>query len=125
MDASEIELLYSATASPMDPAGSNSINTTSDNLPGIFKTNFWEKTKSRVSLPGSNKKKTLGGQGYAPLYPSVLAGALLDPPVDLSAACKKSDTVNPELSTGCPSILEAFEPLDQGCISHRFVPDDR
>ena len=112
MDDSKIDVRYSATSSPTDPAGSNSINTTSANLPGVFKTNFWQQTNATVSLPGSNNKKTLGGFGYAPLYPNVLAGALLNPPVDLSSACKKPHASDPLLSTGCPSILEVFEPID-------------
>lgn len=111
MDNTGIEVLYSATSSPNDPAGANSINTTSENLPGVFKTNFWQQTNATVSLPGSNNKKTIGGIGYAPLYPSVLAGFLLDPPADLSAACKKFNANDPLLSTGCPSILEVFEPI--------------
>ncbi|MGB5718434.1 MAG: hypothetical protein WBN81_15240, partial [Gammaproteobacteria bacterium] len=88
MNDNQIKVVYSATSSPNDPAGANSINTTSKNLPSVFKTNFWNQSSKRVKLPGSNEKQTLGGRAYNPLYPSVLAAALLDPPVDLSFACK-------------------------------------
>ena len=111
MDSTDMDVTYSATSSPHDPAGANSINTTSENLPSIFKTNFWQQTRKTVELPGSTEKQTQGGRGYGPLYPSVLAAALLDPPVDLSFACKKPNASDPAASTGCPSILQVFESL--------------
>jgi len=116
MDDSLIELRYSATSSPLDPAGANSINSTSQNMPGVFKSNFWFRTGQRVSIPGSTEKQTFGGKGYGPLYPSVLAGALLDPSLDLSDACRLQDLGDPSASTGCPSILQLFEsiPIDTG-----------
>ena len=60
----EVEVTYQATSSPNDPAGANSINTTSQNKPSVFKSNFWAQKNG----------KTLGGLGYAGLYPpNVLA----------------------------------------------------
>ena len=116
MNDNKIKVVYSATSSPNDPAGANSINTTSKNLPSVFKTNFWKETGKRVELPGSNEKQTLGGRAYNPLYPSVLAAALLDPPVDLSFACKDPNMADPAASSGCPSLLQVFEsqPVDVG-----------
>jgi hypothetical protein len=111
MDDTDVKVYYSATSSPNDPAGANSINTTSENLPSVFKTNFWDETGKGVELPGSTEKQTLGGRGYNPLYPSVLAASLLDPPVDLSFACKKPNAADAAASTGCPSILQVFEAL--------------
>jgi hypothetical protein len=111
MNDNNLELFYSATSSPDDPYSADSINTTSENLPAVFKTNFWQQTGKNVALPGSTEKQTIGGIGYGPLYPSVLAGALLDPPLDLSAACKKPNVTDPSASTGCPSILQVFESL--------------
>ena len=98
----DVDLVYSAVSSDQDPQGPGSINTTSD--PNVVdKTNFWD-------LAGGSQiaghENTIGGLAYTPLYPSVLAGALLDPPVDLSATC---DTA--EFPDGCPSILNVFEPL--------------
>ena len=74
MNDNKIKVVYSATSNPDDPAGANSINTTSKNLPSVFKTNFWKETGKKVELPGSKEKQTLGGRAYNPLYPSVLAG---------------------------------------------------
>ena len=111
MNDRRIEVVYSATSNPNDPAGANSINTTSENLPSVFKTNFWKRTGKLVELPGSTRKQTLGGRSYNPLYPSILAAALLDPPVDLSFACINPDTADPAASSGCPSILQVFESL--------------
>jgi len=111
MNDRRIEVVYSATSSPRDPAGANSINTTSKNRHSVFKTNFWNKTGKLVELPGSTKKQTLGGRTYNPLYPGILATALLDPPADLSFACINPDGATPADSTGCPSILQVFESL--------------
>ncbi|MGB5718859.1 MAG: hypothetical protein WBN81_17420, partial [Gammaproteobacteria bacterium] len=116
MNDNQIKVVYSATSSPNDPAGANSINTTSKNLPSVFKTNFWNQSGKRVNLPGSDEKQTLGGRAYNPLYPSVLAAALLDPPVDLSFACIDPNIADPAASSGCPGILQVFEslPVDVG-----------
>ncbi len=54
-----VSVSYQATSNPNDPAGANSINTTSQNKPSVFKTNFWEQKNG----------KTLGGLGYGALYP--------------------------------------------------------
>ena len=101
----DVDVVYSATSSDLDPAleiitnTSVSINTTSDST----KTNFWDPSGTTQIASHPN---TIGGLAYAPLYPSVLAGALLDPPADLSGFC---DT--PEFPEGCPSILNVFESL--------------
>ena len=94
----DVDVTYQAASSPNDPAGANSINTSS-NIPGVFKTNFWEKTGTS-QIDGY--ENTLGGLTYGRLYPSVLAGALLDPPQDFTALCTAGV---------CPSILNLFEPL--------------
>jgi len=74
------------------------INTTSDTNAGRpWKTNFWEHTGS-AQTPGY--ASTYGGLTYAPLYPSILAAGLLDPPVDLSALCG-----DPANGLGCPSMF--------------------
>ncbi|MGD8557168.1 MAG: hypothetical protein PVJ14_07430, partial [Chromatiales bacterium] len=100
----DVDVVYSATSSDLDPAGAGSINTTNDRtLLGFDKTNFWDPSGTEQILGHPN---TIGGLAYAPLYPSVLAGALLDPPVDLSSFC---DTT--EFPDGCPSILNLFEPI--------------
>ncbi len=54
-----VSVTYQAASSPNDPAGANSINTTSQNKPSVFKSNFWEKRGN----------KTLAGLGYGALYP--------------------------------------------------------
>lgn len=107
MDDEMIEVEYLATSSSNDPVGAGSINTGNANSEGVFKSNFWE-TLSDVDNPISTLTghKTQGGQVYDVLYPSVLAGALLSPPLDLSAECD-----DPVEQVGCPSILNLFEPL--------------
>ena len=87
VDNSIVDVRYTATSSSTDPAGANSINTTSQNLGGIYKANFWDLT---------SVSSTLGGAAYAPLYPSVLA-------VDPTNTC--------QLTFDCPSALSLFEPI--------------
>jgi hypothetical protein len=85
-----VDLVYSASSNLRDPVGPASINTTSFNGPGIFKSNFWEITDSG---------NTQGALGYASLYPSVLA-------VGLDSLC------DPNPAIGCPSVLTAaFDPI--------------
>jgi len=109
LDNQSVQVTYLATSNPNDPAGAHSINTTSETRPGVFKGNFW--ADSGVILPfgtpsyGANY--TLGGLTYAPLYPNaVLAGALLEPPQDLTSLC-----LDPGNLQDCPSALSLFEPL--------------
>lgn len=98
----DVDVVYFATSSDLDPQGPGSINMTSDpNL--VYKTNFWDLTGTEQVSGHAN---TFGGLSYAPLFPSVLAGALLDPPAELSGLC---DTA--EFPNGCPSILNLFEAL--------------
>lgn len=92
----EIDLTYQATSSPLDPAAPDSINTTSENLPGLFKTNFWDLTAG-----GS----TFGTATYGSLYPGVQVIGLLGGP-DLTGLC--ADPVN---LAGCPSALTLFDPI--------------
>ncbi len=121
----EVTLSYAATSSPVDPAGGNSINTTSQNLPGIFKSNFWAPSNQAlpVGTAGAGNNYSVGGLAYAPLYPNAAtAGALLDPPLDLSGLCD-----NPATLGGCPSALALFEPnpVDTGLpvpALDRFYP---
>ena len=91
-----VDLTYEAAANPMDPAGAGSINTTSENLPGIFKSNFWESNDGMT---------TLGAKSYGSLYPGVQVIGQLGGP-DLTGQC--SDPVN---LAGCPSALSLFEPI--------------
>ncbi len=101
IDNSQAGIFYSATSSPFDPVQPFSINTTS-----AGKSNFWDDSGSPNPVSFIAGNNTWGGLTYRPLYPSVLAAMLLDPPVDLSSEC--SDPVTP---TGCPSILDLFEPI--------------
>ena len=59
----DADLFYSATSSPIDPAGANSINTTSKNSNGIFKSNFWQ---------ANGNNTTLAGAAYGSLYPATV-----------------------------------------------------
>ncbi len=59
----DVDVNYAAASNPNDPAGANSINTTSMNKAGVFKTNFWEQKPA-----GSGR--TLGGLTYDRLYPA-------------------------------------------------------
>ncbi|MEJ2309884.1 MAG: PKD domain-containing protein [Gammaproteobacteria bacterium] len=85
LSSSQVDVVYSATSSDLDPAGAGSINTTNDAaLLGFDKTNFWEVADSN----------TLGGLAYRELYPSQDALGLCDA------------TLGP-----CPSALDLFEPI--------------
>ncbi len=59
----DVDVTYAAASSPNDPAGAHSINTTSQNLPGIFKTNFWEPGNTPLpdGTPGQGSNWTQGG----------------------------------------------------------------
>ncbi len=72
----DVGMEYSATSSATDPAGANSINTTSQNTASVFKTNFWQQTP-----PGSNN--TLAGLAYALFYPSSVLSIFEPIPVGL------------------------------------------
>jgi hypothetical protein len=81
----DVDVVYSATSSDLDPAGAGSINTTNDSaLLGFDKTNFWQNASSN----------TLGGLAYRELYPSQDALGLCDA------------SLGP-----CPSVLDLFEPI--------------
>lgn len=56
----DVDLRYRATSSSTDPAGAGSINTTSANKSGVYKSNFWE--------PAGGE--TRAGLSYGPLYPA-------------------------------------------------------
>ena len=73
LDDSAVTVTYQAASSPNDPAGAGSINATSQNIGGIFKSNFWEK------LAGG----TIGGKGYETLYPNGVLASFEPIPVDL------------------------------------------
>jgi hypothetical protein len=105
LDNSRVEVTYAATTNPEDPAGAGSINTTSQNLAGVFKSNFWE--DSGVALPPGlvPENFTVGGLAYQPLYPGVQVLSALGGP-DLSVLCE-----DPANLAGCPSALALFEPL--------------
>ncbi len=98
---------YVSVSSASDPAGAGSINTTSDqSATGVFKTNYWEDSGVPIPLSTASGNRSQGGAGYGVLYPSVLAAQLLEPPVDLSPEC-----ANPADPSGCPSLLDLFEPM--------------
>ena len=107
LDDTYIEMVYQATSSPNDPAGAGSINTTSQNLPGVFKGNFWDDSGKPLpaGVPNAGSNYTWGGAGYASLYPGVQVLASLGGP-DLASLC--TDPVN---LFGCPSALALFEPM--------------
>jgi hypothetical protein len=69
----QAEMVYSAVSSPDDPAGAGSINTTSQNVGGGFKTNFWELIAN----------KTLGGLAYGRLYDAGVFDSFEPLPPDL------------------------------------------
>lgn len=56
----DVDVSYVAASNPNDPVGANSINTTSKNRPGVFKTNFWEQNNAGI---------TLAELTYSRLYP--------------------------------------------------------
>ncbi len=56
----QADVFYSSASNPNDPAGANSLNTTSQNKPNVFKSNFWKTTANN---------KTLAGESYGVLYP--------------------------------------------------------
>ncbi len=64
-----VVMRYMAASNPNDPVGPNSINTTSQNKNGIFKSNFWD------TRPAGSAN-TLGGLTYSLFYP---AGVNFDP----------------------------------------------
>ena len=105
----DVDVVYSATSNPNDPVAPYSINskgtysTILDPGTTVSKTNFWDELDT-AQVAGHNN--TLGGLAYAPLFPSVLAGALLNPPQDLEGLCGTT-----EYPVGCPSLLNVVEPL--------------
>ena len=76
LSSTEVGMEYSATSSATDPAGANSINTTSQNKAGVFKTNFWQQKPA-----GSNN--TLAALTYALFYPSGVLSMFEPIPGDL------------------------------------------
>lgn len=70
----EADVFYFATSSINDPVGANSINTSSRNKSGIFKSNFWQKT---------NAGNTLAGSAYGTLYPGKVFGSFEPLPQDM------------------------------------------
>ena len=107
MNDEGIDVEYLATYSATDPVAPGSINTTNATAPGIFKTNFWDLVPGLDNpVSGMSGGKSVGGEVYDLLYPSVLAAAWLDPPLDLRDEC-----IDPSAPAGCPSILNLFEPL--------------
>jgi hypothetical protein len=81
----EVDVVYSAVSNPRDPAAANSLNSTSQNGPGVFKSNFWASPDGQF---------TYGGRGYGPLFPGL----------DKLGAC--DPTLGP-----CPNLLDSLEPL--------------
>ncbi|RTZ59505.1 MAG: hypothetical protein DSZ33_04285, partial [Gammaproteobacteria bacterium] len=108
MDDSAVSVVYQANSSPIDPAGVNSINKTSQ-IASVFKSNFWREGNRSIPLSSNTTaaKNTWGVLNYERLYPGVLAGALLQPPLNLASEC----LIQTPTPTNCPSILNLFEPL--------------
>ena len=109
LDDQAVKVTYAATSNPKDPAGSNSINMTSENVPGVFKGNFWANSGESLPFgsPNFGANYTQGGLAYAPLYPNAaLAGTLLEPPQDFASLC-----TDPGNRVDCPSALSLYEPL--------------
>ncbi len=74
LTSSDVDVNYAAASNPNDPAGANSINTTSVNASNIFKTNFWE-------MDSSNR--TIGGLTYDRLYPATILQLFEPIPADV------------------------------------------
>jgi len=74
LNSNDVDVIYTASSNPHDPAGAGSINTTSMNAPGIFKSNFWD------IAPGTNR--TYGGLTYDRLYPATILSMFEPIPVD-------------------------------------------
>lgn len=104
-EPSTVDVFYFATSNPNDPKGPNSINTTSQNGNGVFKTNFWQPLGASA---------TLGDACYAPLYP---AGVALPQPLSpdqglltANPAHQPDSMATPSLHTGhqhMPSVNQA------------------
>jgi hypothetical protein len=116
-DDTGIKVTYHAVSNPNDPVlltdpdgplglGGDSINTSSENQNGIYKSNF--SSDSGVLLPAgvnAGQNYTIGGLNYAPLYPGVQVMSTLGGD-DLSGLCD-----DPVTLFDCPSLLSLFEPL--------------
>lgn len=89
LSGADVDVVYSAASSTRDPAGAGSINTTSQNKSGVFKSNFWQ----RATLP-NGKPGTLGALAYRRLYPGTDKLGQCDP------------AIGP-----CPSVLDLFSPI--------------
>ena len=119
LDDTDVRLTYHAVSNPDDPVlisdpagplglGGPSINTSSENRNGVFKSNF--SSDSAVPLPAGvnpdpNLNYSVGGLAYAPLYPGVQVIGVLGGD-DLTALCD-----DPVALFDCPSALTLFEPL--------------
>ncbi len=105
----DIGVTYQAAFSPNDPAGANSINTTSQNIGGVFKSSFWQASGQALppGSPGQGQDWTYGGLAYAPLYPGV---QVLDA---VGVGAFDFLCADPANELGCPSALALFEPIPQ------------
>ena len=75
LSSNDVDVNYTAASNPDDPAGANSINTTSKNKPGVFKSNFWQQSPA-----GSGR--TFGGLTYDRLYPAGVLSMFEPIPLD-------------------------------------------
>ena len=110
-----IDVTYHAISNPNDPvlAGSSdalSLTASSSNPGSFFRTNFWQSSDQLIpdgfAMAGANI--SIGGLAYASLYPGVQVSAELGGE-DLDVLCN-----DPANKVGCPSLLNAFEPLLTG-----------
>ncbi|CCQ73354.1 hypothetical protein [Magnetospira sp. QH-2] len=93
----EMDVVYSATSNPNDPAGAGSITASSRNI-NSFRSNYWQQFLD-TTQGGTSITRTIGGAAYGTLYPNVLAA---DP--NSTGLC--------DPGTGaCESALSLFEPM--------------
>lgn len=113
LDDELIKVTYEAVSNPNDPLLQTdealSLTSTSINLGAVTKSNFWDAGTQSVpdGFASAGGPISIGGEGYAPLYPGVQVSRLLGGD-DLDSLCDDSTT-----PAGCPSLLTAFEPLPE------------
>lgn len=98
------DVYYAATSNANDPVGANSINTTSTNTTGVFKTNFWEMSGAQ----------TLGSLAYGVLYP---AQSCATPPCP--SVLNLFSPIPPDIGLPVPdpNALPSLVPLQQTMMS--------
>ena len=108
-----VDVHYQATANRLDPVSPGSINTSSQNRPGIFKSNFWE----------TRNGKSLGGLAYGALYPPGVFDNFEPLPADKGIPVPDA-AVLPALAAGQQSMPGFTNPF-RGNAPQRFGRFDR